>query len=394
MTNLKRIPLGEGQVILNSSSISSWVSQLTNFDLWHGRDWSTWTNMYRYCWWDLKIRNYRFPQPIRVTSPEELVRSVARPYLFDEGGGNFSGSISFKLSLEVDEDDMFPQLRVCRNSLVASARGRHRYNRHSSISSGISGAFNSPSYYLNFWGQTGQLFVQHYTSVLPATNNDGVVWWPLNIETKENWIKIGNPVELLGPNRTACWDTVGLAYTTPAPGGSWTAQQPFLWTESYKNQLLVTENIAGPAQNLRALDGPTALVYPLTQGTNVAFLVHAHSFDSFVTDYIDSDHQLVMKVKYRGNKHSYYTTLTSISDDDDFLGNKKSQFSFFPVGGGSPLYKSPKKSTIDSNNTPTKIQICRRNIHTAVHSPWVTLATLKRRLPNAPMRLDPTFRRQ
>ena len=395
MTNLKRVSLGEG-LVTETSNYAGWVGYFTTLESWHSRGIGSWDDLLKYCWWELKVNGASLSPPRRVTSPEELVGSVILPYLTDVGGGNYSGSVAFKLSIEVDTEDTFSHIRICRNSLIASARGRNFYNSREPRS-GMNGLFNTPAYYLNFWNETGQRFIEHYTGVVPGTNNDGVVWWPNNNASKNNWIKIGDSVNLpTSPfARAACWNPVGTAYiNAPLPLGRWIAQEPFLWTEIGKARFLTMESIVDPYIYQASLLGPSAMVFPLVHEVDgyISFLVHAHSFDTFYTDYVNTaEWELALKVSYRQTKHSYYTTLTPIQSDSDGQGHTKTMFNLFD-GGVNPKYKMAVKSSPDSNLYPTKLHVCRRNIHTGVHSPWMPLAVLKRRIPNTPLRLDGVFK--
>lgn len=391
MTNIVEQPLTQGQITLNNASVASIVYEFTNFDHWSTRHYSTWDDLYKYCTWTFEVNNTIYPSR-RVSSVQELGGSVLPPMLTASGGGLYTGSVAFSLSIKVDRDDTFPKLRRCRNSLVASARGQKNYCRHPS-QSGINTKFNDPLYYNNFYNNTGRLFVQHYTGIDPGSNNDGVVWWPRKRKTKFGWPKINSNLELTGPGRRgACYDTNLNTYVTTVPAGSWDIRAPFLWTEPNKNGTLFIEDLNATEDNKVALLGPTAIVFPVTQGDYVAFLVHAHGMDSFMTDYIDpSAYELVVRIRYRNDFGYKYTTLTPQQSDLDINGPHKSLFNLFD-GGSTPIYAIPSAQAIDNNKLPTKIDICRRNLVTGIHSPWVPLAVLKRRLPNAALRLDPVFK--
>jgi hypothetical protein len=308
-------------------------------------------------------------------------------------GGAYQGTVLLWTYDAYDPQDPYPMERHCRNSLVATMQGSRRWlRRQPSHRYGVSGNFNAPAYYMNFYGRLGIEFVTAYNNQVPPTNNDGVVWYS-NAKRGGLWKypKVGSYLTLPsigGPYRPAVWDTVAQAWVTPAPGGSYVIQPPFYLHEPRRGAMLRIDRMVSGSDIYFPIQGVAAAVHPLVQGNYVAFLVTPSGFDCWWTDPVGTGYEHTVKLRYRNEVSDRMLVLSPYLWDGEremyhhFLSGVRSYF--FPENNAS--------MHLDSDLLPTKVMIARRNQTTGVRSPWVKIGRLDRRLINAPLRFQPDYR--
>ena len=147
-------------------------------------------------------------------------------------GGLFQGHVLFWTYDAVDAQDPYPMERHCRNSLQATIMGRnHWLRRHQAQRYGVSGEFNAPAYYMNFYNRLGIELVTEFNGQVPPTNDDGVVWFSgAKRGGLWNYPKVGEHVILPGaggPHRAAVWNTNTQVWEAPVGGGPFEIREPF-----------------------------------------------------------------------------------------------------------------------------------------------------------------------
>jgi len=352
-----------------------------------------WNNHWKYKWWEF------FPQggtvdpfgPRRFDTTVELANYLADnlPML----AGNYDDGVNVRCYDAVDYADSFPRIRIVRNSIIGSVRGRRRWLvGFSSETCGISSGFNAPNYYAGgFPGNTGRLFVQKYTGFLPGTNNDDVVWATRKKRTMWSFPKVGNLIQDLPPGaRRAAWNTNTLNWVTPAPQLSYAFQNPFLWYENYWGGVLAVGYPSDLGQSYReaVLNGPAALVFPVVSGDHVAFAVYPMGFDTFYTDRLGTDEELITKATFKRQSTPRYKVLTSSSVDRDV------EMFHTGDGGGNHFMQSTDwpNSSNDGIRVPHKVYVAKRNTVTGVRSKWVKLGIFHHRVPHSSHRFDPAYK--
>jgi hypothetical protein len=370
---------------------------LSFLNRWQVKRRSTWDDWYKHLYWEFT------PASTLVTSPPQKFATLAdmATYLttiVPMSGGAFDDTLLFRTYEVENIQDPYPMKRHTRNSLVASIKGRqHWLVRFSWWRYGVSNPFNLPAYYINFWQRLGIELVQFYSGLIgpvqtPPTNDDGCVWFTAGKRGGLwNFPRVGNALVVPGGTaRGAAWDLVNQAWVSPAPGGYYSFQQPFILYEPYKQRFLVLEESSPASNAMLPLTGPAAMVFPVRFGQYVGFAIYAFGFDTWYTEYLDTAiYEHVVKVKFR-HEVSDQVFVVPVSSTD----LQSSMFSAFPLLGGQGYFYSLNNNSfnLDSDVVVSKVDICRRHLVTSVKSPWVSLGALRRRLPSAEVRLDPAFR--
>ena len=364
----------------------------------NNRSLGTWDSVYKYCYWSFWWHNagvwsspQQFPtEDAFFTWLEAHVPSV---------GTSYASVFKLRAYETIDTADVFPQQLRHRNSLVASILGKGNWTRRAVVDrSGASYSFNRPAYYLNFYGELGQRFVQADFGVLPPTNNDGVIWHTQRNRTAWNFPKVGQVIDLsaLPNNRGAVWDNGIGNWVTPAPAASYSFRTPFLLYEAHKSKMLAIDTGPTPEWREFALDGVAALVFPVQNNSNAdqhAYVVYPHGADSFITEYFNLlEYELCLKLEYR---HTYSPIYLSVPTPQQSDSGEHLMWSHFPNGGGASILLQREyggqryRSSADTNALPTKVWVARRNKTTGARSQWYPLYTIRRRIPHASMRIEP-----
>lgn len=366
-------------------------------DMMPSRGVGTWDELYKYLWWLFRTTTGNFLGPNQFATIADLVSYLATNIPIS--GGTFDEDVLFVCYEAVDNDDPFPQYRLCRNSLVASARGRRNWLGRGTTPglpmSGIASGFNGGSYYGAPWiNNTARLFVGYETGVYPGTNNDGAIWWHRGRRTLWNWPHTGTSVRItdLG-QRAAAWNTITHIWATPAPVGDYTLGAPFLWAEAGHQGVLSIEQATGAEARETMMGSVCAIVFPLTSGNYTSFLVLPAGFDTWVTEYFDPAlYELCAKISYRHESFARYRVVPPKQIDT----TEKIMFTHFnPVTGESYFFTPGMLQSgmqIDNDRIPTRVYVAKRNKTTGTRSRWTELGVVRRRIPNAALRFDPAFK--
>lgn len=357
-----------------------------------------WDGFYKHLWWEFthfgqagsptKFGPYKF---------DTLNGLISYLVANDPNGmpaGRFSDGVYFNCYEAEDPSDPFPSVRRVRNSITASIKGRSRWlGRNLNDCSGVSNQFNDPQYYVGaFPGNVGRFFIQLATGVLPPSNNDGCVWHTRRKHSLWSFPEIGGMIDVRPDTRGAAWDSVGSTWVSPAPAGGYELQDPFVLMERNRSQVLETYD-PGSSSNLSKYVYPLvhscAMVFPCVMSSRYwAAAMYPFGFDTFYTDPLGSDHELVLRMNYRRHRIPKYRVVPASSADLNV-----EMFKTCPPFSTSYIYNPNRlPGNIDSTLIPTEVHLCRRHTETGVRSRWTLLARITRRAPNAPLRLDPAYK--
>lgn len=360
----------------NSTMIRTLGAPVTNFDA-----------LWRHTYWQFSYPSAptTWSAPMKFATENDFY-TFLESYI-PSAGGVYSEGAMFKVYEMVDNKDPYPVRVRHRNSLVASMRGRGDWVR--GRASGIVPNFNAPAYYLNFYNEMGQRFVQTIPGAVPATNNDGVVWYHRGSRgALWRWPHTsGGSVAVLPGYRDAAWDDVAGAYVSPAPAGSYIIQNPFFLCESNPRLLQIISTGIDSNQRTRELFFPMALVFPVVLSARYyGFVVVPHGSDSFITEKLDeSAYDFVLSCKFRHTSRKIYAAPISqavFSDAEHSLF----QLRRFPF----ELHDSSiARPSTDKDSIPIQIDIARRNKVTGARSPWFPVYRVNRRIHHAAFRVDP-----
>lgn len=363
----------------------------------------TWDVLYKYCYWRFTWDSSEPWGEWQKFDTEDDLFTYLEATIPSSGGAYTPHVIRFQTYEEVDTQDPFPMKVVHRNSLVASMMGRGNYTSRQPLDRyGVSSTFDAPSYYINFYGELAQRFVQADTGTLPGTNNNGAVWYTNRTRSYLNFPKIGigSAIQISLPgSRGAVWDTVGLNWVSPAPTGSYTIQQPFLLMEWSRNkQLQIVTSPSSATWGMAATRTTAALVFPVVNGQYRAYAVYAYGHDTFATESIDTGiYELTIKCQYRHAFAPIYHTIsdpwyTYGADGEHMMWSHWKVIQQAPLAVRSILYERQPESTgrnPDSNTYPEKVYLARRNKETGVRSSWYPLYSIRRRIPHAAYMIEP-----
>jgi len=363
----------------------------------------TWDTLYKYCLWSISYDGGTNWTGYFKFDTESDFFTWLESVVPSSGGTYTVGSVLFRIREQVDTQDTFPKSVAHRNSLVASIIGRGNYNSRWPVNcSGVDPLFNSPSYYNNYYNELGRRIVQANTGVLPATNNDGVVWHTRRTRSKHGLPKVGTYVTINSGARDAVWDTVGSTWVTPAPGGSYTVQSPLLLTEWNRKKLL---SVSGSPSNtewgIAATNSVSAIIFPVINSGSPqyrAYVIYPYNYDSFSTEKFDtSEYELTMKLVYRNTSRPIYKVVqpwpTVGSDGEHLMWSHWTVVSTSPLNVRSVLNdKAPGSSgrNPDSNTYPDRVYIARRHKEAGIRSNWYPLYSIRRRTPYSPYRIMPS----
>lgn len=304
-------------------------------------------------------------------------------------GGLLQDSLLFTCYDAVDESDSFSRLRRARNSLFATMRGAGGYSR--GVQYGLSGNFLTSGYYLNWTADLASRMINKHTGFMPGSENDGVIWYARGRRSLWNWPKVGNAVILdVGVGqRGAAWNTATNTYTTPAPMGTYTIETPFVLTEQGRQRTLAFNDVDEVGLHARLLHAVSVMVFPVTNGNHVAFLVKPYGFDNFWTDRVDTGvDALFARIRHRHEFTSKYVRLSTQGEDEN-------RSMYHPFEGGTNIFFPPETAmfgNIDQDKIPVAVDIARRNIPSGIRSPWRQVGVVRRRIPNAAIRFDPAWK--
>jgi len=364
------------------------------------RSLGTWDSVFKYCYWSFWWKSTSvWSVPLQFSTANDFFTWLETNLPI--AGSSYNTNFKLRAYEVIDTQDVFPQTVQHRNSLVASIVGRGRWSRRSQQAdrSGVDYNFNAPRHYLNFYGELGQRLVEADLGVLPATNNDKIVWHTQRNRTSWNFPKVGSYINLTGMvnARGAVWDNGIVNWVTPAPAGLYVVENPIVLQEFEKSGLLGIDTSPSPEWRTFSTDSVSALVFPvhaLTNPDQKAYVLYPHGADTFITEYFDlADYELVLKLIYRNTYSPIYVEMPTPqqSDQDEFH-----MWSHFPNGGGTSVLIRRKYgafqyvSGTDNNMYPTKVLMARRNKLTGARSRWYPLYTIKRRIPYAAIRIEPS----
>lgn len=370
------------------------------FDQWiYNRSVGTWDGVYKYCFWRFWWPGLSDWTEARQFATQNDFYSWLEANV-PNNGIQYTSIVKIEAYEAINTADVFPKRLVYRNSLVSSILGSGKWlRRRPGQRSGVSTKFNSPSYYLNYYGELAQRLVQSDFGVLPATNNDGAIWHTAKSRSAWGLPKVGSVVNISSaPNlRGAVWDNGLVDWVAPAPQDSYTVQTPMLLYEYRKDRLLSIDDVPGTSWRAYAMNAVSALVFPVQRSSNVnqhAYVIYPHGVDSFSTERFDLvQYELVLKLEYRGVWGSIYVNLPTPYSNND---GEHLMWSTFPLGGGISLLLqrqaggSQYYSNPDTNVIPSKVWVARRNKATGSRSKWYPLYTIKRRIPHATFRVEPS----
>lgn len=384
-------------------SMIGWTlaSVRTNFfNMFHNKTMGTWDTLWKYCLWSFSNQlQSNWTTPTRFATQADFFTFLES--FVPNNGTFYSEGVHLQSFEEVDQSDAFPRLLRHRNSLVASILPWQSWSRkrNPNYCYGVNGKFNAPNYFLNFFGELAQRFVQLDTGVLPATNNDNAIWHTRQSRNLWNLPKIGQAVTLPTGTRpgSAVWNTSTLSWVTPAPQDYYVFQQPMTLYENARQRFLSQDKGPTPSWRQFAYIGPAALVYPVIGTTNPnhrAYVIYPHSADTFITEKIDlATYELCFKLVYNHDNRPRYFTLNTPWQATDGEHHMWSHFvELFPGYYRSFLAKKAWQSlhkSMDHNMLPSKVYLSRRNTTTNLRSPWVPLYTIKRRIPQTAFRIEP-----
>jgi hypothetical protein len=372
---------------------------VANFTEWfNNRHSGTWDTLYKYLWWTFFCpqTGNRDPAPQRFASRADLAAHIGT--LTGMSGGMYDGMVHVVAYDIEDSTDMYPQIRHSRNSMLASMLPWGRWLRRSdSDRHGVCWKFNNGLYYLNWLNDLARQFVIWYTAnrtatpQIPPTNEDECIWYS---EGKRggfyNWL---GPEARFSYQKPIAWDMVAGAWVAPAPGGDWRKERPFVLYEQNRSRILAIEDPIHPQLQTTLRDSTMTMVFPVINSLQyLGFMVYPYGVDTWMTEWLDpTTYEMTLRVVYRHEFSDRYVVVPSYSDD----GQEHSMFSAFANGSSNVFFthNSPGSSGhVDDNSLPSHVMMARRDLVTGVRSPWRRLVALRRRIPFAPWRMDPSFR--
>lgn len=420
-------PLYVDQLNLTGKPIGSSIRDAArkHFDAVNAAPWDTFG---KYLYWQLVSTdtNKVLGEPARFDSLADLYAFIrARA---PHSGSRFSEALCVYAFDVVNNTDLYPQLRRCRNSMFASIWGRKKWAiKRDTEAYGISPKFNAGSYYqdageidaafvfssgvsVNWYNRMAANFVHHYSInrpiplVVPGTNNDDAIWTTWRTRSRWNWPKVGNNISVGTGSRGAVWDTGASNWVSPAPAGAYQLQAPFLLFDG--GVIPVTKIPKGDVGTLRLIEisqlkgnahvfgGVSSMVFPALRGTSLAFVMFPNGADTWITEYLDpSLYDLNVKSVFRHQFQSVYRTVPPKQHD----GLSETMFKIweYDQSGTSQLWSSlPRSGTwrnIDNDALPVGYDVARRDKETGTRSPWRKLFQVRRRIPNGNSRIDPAF---
>jgi len=367
-----------------------------------GQEEDAWNNMLRYFMWEFTYAPDRsfYISPAFYPTWQEMFQKILDTMPVD-GLGNLLGGVFCNIYEVIDEKDTFPSRHMARNSLISSIQGRGKWlTGVSNDKWGVSPGFNAGEYYLNYANDLGRALVNFIYSTDPGTNNDGVIWFQRR--SKNNWHSVHSFVNLndAANLRGAVYDVPGNIWVSPAPQNTYDVVNRLMLSENKKNRILLIESSAKAKGNVNLQYGVGAHVLVVSSGTQVGFVLTPAGFDTLYTDYIDSSkYKLLVRVRYRRGWSTRYGILEKnrvlpITGGD---GSNISEFSLIdPYGSRDNLLfrQTDLRYSPDLDRIPIGFDICRMDTSKKpyVRSPWVRAGRTDRRLPQAPVVMNPAFR--
>ena len=367
------------------------------FSAFNGNQRTNWNTSLKYCYFrfwlpDSQTREDAAPNvPKRFNSVTTLVQFLTT--IIPNDGITFDDHPLFLEAYEkIDGKNTFPNKIVCRNSLIASARGRKNWSSSMNGSdpgianqTGISNKFNNGAallYYLNYTNEVGRRFVEKYTGADPGVNDDGVIWWRRGQKNAWGWPVQGLAINTLSEFtlRTAAWDLFNNIFVHPAPGPySYDLQTPFLWYEENKQRLLAVKDIISHSDTQEtAIAGPAAIVFPMLSNGGpdipnqyLSFMPIPLNVDCFFTDSFDSTkYEVIMRIVYKKNQYSINIPLTQ-------QGYDHLRFDLVPSPGSTVniLFQDwyAQRKSLNNMHIPIGAEIALRNKNTGERTKWKPL---------------------
>jgi hypothetical protein len=363
----------------------------------------TWSNLYRYCYWQF------------TTDPDNSAWSDARQfssendfYTFIESyvpnnGVNYTSSTRYRCWESVDDEDHFPDRLHFRNSLAASIMGKKRYTTRRN-QYGVNHKFNEPNYYINWRNQLGQRFVWAATDVTPVTNNDNVVWFHSGKRgTSLRFPMVGGTIQVSASMRGAAWDTIAGAYVSPAPAGAYTVLEPFFLYDVYRTGMLdIARDFGSPLiDRVRAghreheLSSPMVAVFPVGFGVGpggnipyqyYGFVVVPVNVDNFFTENLGPNDEIALCYRYRSIYNKRYQVA--------MLSRSEGKFAMWQLPPVMLRESGRTYNDVDKDSIPIRIDFAKRDRSTGLRSAWQPLLDIQRRVHHVAARTYPSRYRE
>jgi hypothetical protein len=376
----------------------------------------SWEDLYQHCYWQIQSDSMT-----AWTTPPQKFNSTGDFFAWMQANVQSNPSEEYTENAKiqafeiVDDRDPFPIKLHHRNSLLASMMGRKMWLRkrtpgYSKLYGVATGFYN---WYPSWANTLGLRLVNYHTSVVPPINNDDVVWYSRGTRTLWNWPKsttsipadMGHSVYVTPGARGAAWDVTSTAWVAPAPAGYYNIRDPFLLVEWNRGRGLSFEPLNNSRERNASIQSVCCLVYPLeyqdpAPGGHLylSFLMVPHGCDNFMTEYVDPLTHEVSLCKYyaHGFNKNYLKPYAYHWSTATF----ESGWGFFRSDGtySQSLIFAPKTTpggqhfTADPNSLPKELFIAKRNLVTGIRSPWRSVVKIRKRVPHATYRVEPSPR--
>ena len=384
---------------------------------------SKWSDFAKYLIWIFYDRdNCKFVgEPQRFATFDDWLAYV-RAIITNDGSVYTSRLVAYTYDV-VDTQDTYPMLRRCRNSMYSHIRGRYKTTASTgSDTRGVSPEFDAGKFYseignldgiggTKWWGNLGRNFlamtnkmsVQGIIPIMlnnvPAvdTNNNDIVWISKSSRNCWNFPKVGQ--YLL--KSLFCWDDNDSIYRTPGTPLNFQVQIPFLLYDNRQFGGLDTQSITKVKNASRAMSSVAIMVFPMHSigdedpylGHNLwAFLMKPFGADTLITDYVDeSKYEIEVQLYHRQGVRNKYMRWPVKQHN----GTEESLLQFYNGKTGLchlwDAHGLIYQNNIDTSSIPSGVAIARRDKTTNVRSSWTPVFQMRRRLPNAPLRIDPAY---
>lgn len=342
---------------------------------------STIEDCINYFW--IKVITADTDQVIPATKYATTATLTAAIYaIVDKLDGVVNENINLYFMEKESTKEPFTQVKVCRNSLFSGLIGSHKGKR---LRQGLSTKFEEDKYYVGpIQGDNIAIsLMESFHIITPATNDNRIIWNTNRRSNAYGLPKVGTTIKVSATSPRYAYNTDTSVYEEVSDVPFTIGAPKYLVSTTFGTALSI-ETLIGSKDYMHFLNDSVVAVFPLSVADHRAFAIYPVGFDVFVTDYVNAaTHDAVCIIRFKSERKCKYVPPTRIRND----GISRTMWRLPSIFNPARL----STCSLDGSLIPAKYEFAIINKTTGIISKKQNVATIKRRLPNAPLMIAPSF---